>query len=279
MLNGIVIVATGHPYYGRFAWNLGVSIKAVEKVPVAILYNGNALNHLSDDQLDIFDDILELDDNIPANTSSKLYAGQFSPFDKTLLLDADTLWLPERKPSELFEELKEVEFTAITEGNERDPAKNYFFWADVEEIKSIYKLKEDIYQWRTEVMYFSQEGRKVVNRALEICQNPQLTTIKQFGEAVPDELGINIAAAEVGIKPHAYKWQPSYWHLMHNNYIPPPSELYSKYYVMSFGSNAVSNTIKSYYGKLMQGYCYKLQRQNVFPMESKRLFLKERKIM
>lgn len=276
MKNGIVIVATGHPYYGRFAWNLAVSIKAVEDFPIAILYNGRALNHLSEEQLTVFDDIIELDNSIPANQASKLYAGQFSPFDNTLLLDADTLWLPKKRPSDFFTEVSGVDFTGITEGNDKNPARDYFFWADVEEIRKVYGIMGDIYQWRTEVVYFNKSGRKIINRAMEITENPRLTTVKEFAYAVPDELGINIATAEAGIKPHVYKWQPSYWHLMHGNVIPAATILYENHYLISFGSNQASGTIKKYYGQLMQAACNKLQFQNVFPLESKRNFLKER---
>lgn len=276
MTNGILIVATGHPYYGRFAYNLAVSIRAVERFPIALLYNDRALNHLSEYQLSLFDHLIELPVEVTANQCSKLYAGEYSPFDNTLLLDADMLWLPNKKPSELFDTLKDVDFTGITEGNDKEPAKNYFFWADVAEIKQVYSIPGDIYQWRTEVVYFNKTGRKMINRALEITKNPRLTTIKQFAYAVPDELGVNIATAEANIKPHAYKWQPSYWHLMHGNIIPSPAELYGNYYLISFGSNNASGTIKKVYDQLMKTYCNKLQIQHVFPLESKRLFLKER---
>lgn len=276
MLNGIIIVATGHPYYGRWAYNLALSIKAVEKFPVAVLYNGRALNHLSEDQLSFFDYIIELPDDIPANQSSKLYAGEYSPFDNTLLLDADMLWLPKKKPSELFALLQDVDFTGITEGKDNDPAKDYFFWADVGEIREVHEVTADIYQWRTEVVYFNKTGRKIINDALEITKNPRLKTVKQFAYAVPDELGVNVAAAKAGISPHKYKWQPSYWHLMHGNVFPEPAKLHEEYYLISFGSNNVSGTTKKVYDNYMKAYCQKVGMQHIFPMESKRLFLKER---
>lgn len=274
--NGITLVASGHPYYGRYAYNLAVSIKAVEKFPVAILHAGSALCHLSEEQLGIFDEIIELPDDTPANVSCKLFAGRFSPWEKTLLLDVDMLWLAGKKPSDLFEEMEGVEFTAITEGNEKEPAKDYFFWADTGEIRAKYKIQSIIHQWRTEVVYFTQKGREIIDRALQIVQSPGLTTIKQFGYAVPDELGVNIATAEAGIDPHRFKWQPSYWHLMHNNFFPSPAEMNANYYLVSFGSNAVSGTAKKVYDQIMKASCYKLQRQHVFSMESKRSFLKER---
>jgi hypothetical protein len=274
--NGIVIVATGHPYYGRWAYNLAVSVKAVEDFPIALLFNDRALSHLSERQMEMFDEIIELPDEVPANQSAKLYSARFTPWENTLLLDADMLWLPRKKPSELFAELAAVDFTGITEGNDKDPARDYFFWADVGEIREKYGVTGDIYQWRSEVVYFSKKGKAVIERALEITNNPGLSTIKLFAHTVPDELGINIAAAAAGIRPHIYKWQPSYWHLMHRNIIPEPATLHENYYLISFGSNNVSGTIKKVYDQLMKAYCQRLSIQHIFSMESKRNFLKER---
>lgn len=273
---GIVIVATGHPNYGRLAYNLAVSIKSVEDFPIAILYNDRALTHIGDHQIDVFDHVIKMDDNITANQGSKLYAAEYSPFKRTLLLDADMLWLPVKKPSELFICLENVEFTGITEGNDKDPAKNYFFWADVTEIREVYKIEGDIYQWRTEVVYFNEAGRDILRKALEITKNPNLKSVKLFAYAVPDELGVNIAAAISGIKPHIYKWQPSYWHLMNGNIIPQPSKLYENHYLISFGSNNASGTIKKFYDTIMKAACYKMELQHVFPLKSKREYLKER---
>lgn len=271
---GIVIVATGHPYYGRMAYNLCLSIKAVEKqTKVCILYNGNALAHIGQHQTDIIDYIIRMDDSIPANQCSKLYATKYTPFEKTLLLDADTLWLPNKKPSELFQTIGEdVNFTAITEGHTDEINQSYFFWADVGEIREVYGVNK-IYQWRTEVMYFNVEGRKVLEKALEITKEPKLKSVTMFAYNVPDELGINIATAIYGIEPHQYKWQPTFWYLMNKSNIPEPRKIYENYYLLSFGSNFTGNVIKKLHDSLLRNYCMKLQRQHVFPLHNKRDFL------
>ena len=277
MKKGIVLIVTGHALYGRYAYNLAVSIKAIENFPITLMYTQSAIAHLSTDQIEkVFDSFITLPQDAPKNTSCKLLAGQFTPYEETLVLDVDLVWLPYKKPSDFFEEVKDSIFTGITEGKESDIAKNYFFWASLEEIKDVYLLKEELHQWRTEVMFFNQEGRKILLRALEIVRNPRLSTIKLFGEAVPDELGINIACAELGIKPHNYKWKVSYWPPMHNNVMPVPNELYSNYYVLSMGSNVVSSTIKKTYNTLMRAYCNRLGVQHMFDMESKRNYLPER---
>jgi len=276
MLNGITLVVTGHAYYGRFAYNLAVSIKAVEDFPIALLYTKSAITHLSTKQIDIFDKFVELPEDAPKNSSCKLLAGKYTPWENTLLIDVDTIWLPNKKPSQVFELLKNVQFTGITEGKKSDPAKFYFFWADINEICEKYSFITEIYQWRTEFLYFGKEGRCVLNRAYEICNNPGLSSIKMHGNGVPDELGVNIAAAELGFEPHTYKWKCSFWHLLHGNYIPTLSELYDNYYILSMGSNFNSSAIKIMYNNLMRSYCTRLGVQHVFDIVNKRNFLTER---
>lgn len=274
---GIVIVAVGHPAYGRLAYNLAVSIRSVEKFPIAVLYSGRALNHLSENQKSYFDHIIEMGEDIIEGTCSKLFAYKYTPFDCSLLLDADMLWLPKQKPSDLFNQLDGVTFTGITEGDEDRPNDKYYFWADVPEIKQVYKPEGKIYQWRTEVLYFTRDAGYIFEDAIRIVRNPNLKSIKNFAYKPPDELGINIACAIHNIDPHVYKWQPSFWHLMNGGIVPEAAVLYFKYWLISFGSNMAPGTIKNIYNKLMKAACYKLGLQHVFTLNNKRDYMPERK--
>lgn len=276
MLKGICIVATGSPFYGRYAYNLAVSIKAVEETKIAILWNGNALNHLSDQQKEVFDYIIQI--NSEANCGAKLDVYENSPFDHTLLFDADMLWLPERKPSELFKELEGVQFTAITEGNTDKPAGHYFFWANVDEIREKYKVEGVIYQWRTEVMYF-EKGKvtaKLFKVAKKIYRNHGLKSVKRFALGVADEMAINIAAAIHGIEPHLPYWKPSYWPKMNRDTIPVESTLFREYYLLSLGGNAVARNTEKLYNRLMKAQAPKIGHSHLFALQSKFSFLKER---
>lgn len=269
---GIVIIVTGHANYGRMAFNLAATIKAVEDFPIAVMFNGHALAHIGEHQKKVFDLIIPIDESIPHNPSCKLYAPQYSPFKKTIIFDADMLWLPQRKPSELFEELKDYDFTAITEGKESEPG-SYYFWCDPGEVKQHYNLKTEMHKWRSEVVYFNENGASVLNRALEIVKKPGISSVTHFAHSVPDELGINIATSEMGILPHKYKWQPSFWHLMNGNFIYDLQKLYREYYLISFGANRSTQHIKQIYTMLVGAACYKVGLQNVFSLIDKRVFL------
>jgi len=275
--SGILIFALGHPYFGRYAFNLAVTIKAVENIAIALVHDSTSITHLDEQQLAIFDQLIPSD--LPANCGAKLHAYDLSPFDKTLVLDADMLWLPLHKPSELFDQLSGIEFTGITEGSTDKPSSNYFFWASVEEIRDKYKLDGVIYQWRTEVMYFekSEKIKKIFSEAISINKNHGLSKVKEFAEGVPDELAINIATAKHGIGPHTHNWQPSFWPQMHGNQIPQADTLYREYYLLSAGGNMNTENTKQLYNRIVQAQAPKVGLSFCFPLQSKYQFLTERR--
>lgn len=283
---GVVIIAVGHPYYGRMAFNLAVTIKAAENIPVAIVRQGRSLSHLSEQQLNIFDQIIGLPENIPGSFGAKLYLYELSPFEETLYLDADMLWVYGRKPSQLMDSLASHDYTGITEGHidlatldSKTSNEGYHFWADVKEIKEVYKLKEGkIYQWRSEVIYFKKTKlvAKLFKKAQEIYENPKLATAMKFGSFYPDELALNISAAINGIYPHKDKWTPAYWHKLFKS--QPPKNI-NEWYLISFGGNAVNGTVRKLYDNIAKKAFSTLKRQHVFGITSKKEYLPERQKM
>lgn len=281
MLKGIIIAAVGHPFYGKMAYNLATSIKAVEDFPVSVIYSSQSLSHLSESQLKVFDTKIELPEGLPIGCGTKLWGYDLSPYKETLLLDADMLWLPQRKPSDLFNELSEVNFTSITEGywskEKQDIHPQYFFWADPVEISEVYKV-DKVYQWRSETMYFKKCDvvRKMFKTAQKVFLNSKLKTEAVYATGTADELGINVATAVHGIEPHEYKWKPAYWHLLNKGQFPSFDALYSNYYLVSFGSNVASNEARKFYDRIMKVACYKRGSRHLFPLLSKRGIIPER---
>jgi hypothetical protein len=284
---GIVIIAFGHCYYGRYAFNLALSIKAVDKdFPIAVIHSENALNHLSIRQKEFFDEMILLPESDAKGFGCKLHLDLLSPFEETLFFDADMAWMPKRRPSELFEELKEYEYASITEGsydigtNDKEKAsKRYYFWADPDEIKKVYKLETGtLYQWRSEVIYFkkTKNVKSMFRKAREIYAKPKLNSIIMFGNQIPDELAINISTALHDIHPHRYMWTPAYWPKLHGEHVPPFEQLYSTYYLLSCGSNTASGSLKGVYDRIIKAAAYKFKMQHLFPLYAKREFIKDR---
>lgn len=274
---GIILVATGAPFYGRMAYNLAVSIKAVENIPVTVLHNGTGLQHLSGKQLSIFDTIVRIE---PTSFAAKLCLADYSPYDCTLYFDADMLWMPKRKPSDLFKELEGISFTSITEGfydygtNMDYGNKMYHYWADPLEAQRVYGLTGKFYQWRSEVIYFEKSAAELFKLAKEIYADPKVV-VKHFAGHIPDELAINIAASILNIDPHEYKWIPAYWHRLHGEGRNLPA-IMDKYYLLSVGGNFASTTMKTCYNNICKAAHNKLGLQYLFTLQSKKSVMPDR---
>ena len=286
LTKGIILVATGAPFYGRMAYNLAVSIKSVEDIPITILHNGAGLQHLSEKQLSIFNTIIKIE---PTSFGAKLCLADYSPYDCTLYFDADMLWMPRKKPSDLFAELQGVPFTSITEGfydyasNVDYGNKMYHYWADPLEAKQVYGLTGKFYQWRSEVIYFEKSAKAMFDLAKEIYRdlvefgmmsNPKIV-VKKFADHVPDELAINIAASILNIDPHEFKWIPAYWHRLHGEGRNLPA-IMDKYYLLSVGGNFASTTMKTCYNNICKAAHNKLGLQYLFTLQSKKSVMPDR---
>lgn len=264
---GIILIATGHANYGNMAYNLALTIKAVEHIPIALIYSGPALGHLNENQKEIFDFIIELPAQFRQGFGTKLHLDQLTPFEKTLFLDVDMLWL-QRKPSELFDSLSGTSFTCITEGSSDAVNNQYYFWADLKEIQTAYNV-EKVWQIRSEVLYF-EKGCKVFKKARDLKPENKLKTIRKFGDKIPDELYFNIALAVMGIDPHKANWMPAYWSRLHGEIMPKLSSLINDYYLLSFGSNVASPVMKRTYDNVMQLVANKLRLPYLFRLKSKK---------
>lgn len=260
---GILLIATKFPQYGRLAYNLALSIKAQENIPIAVIADEVALSHLTSIQKLVFNQIIDIKDG---GMHTKLHLDQLTPFSETLYLDVDMVWL-NKKPSQLFNEVKGTEFAILSEGDSEKPNSKYYFWADPKEIQDVFKVSK-VHQLRSEVIYF--EKTKVFKKAREV-KPYKLKSIKMFGSQVPDELYFNIAVAQLGleIKP----WKPAYWLRMYNDVIP---KNLNDYYLLSAGSNYASEPLKKVYDNQMRFVSHTLKTPYLFPLKSKRSWAPER---
>lgn len=291
---GILLLALGHPYYGRMAYNLAMSIKAVDPtVDITLVYTEGAIAHINQRNMFVFNNkMLYPDTEQPFGAKLNIY--ELSPYERTLYIDVDTLWVNKKSPSDLFEKLKGIQFTGITEGfhdysdpSKSDHSKNYFFWADLEEVYKKYLSNGEsaeckLYQWRSEFIYFEKnEVNKSMFETMRQVYNDahNLKTAKMFAGHIPDELAINITACVYKINPHVYKWKPTHWDRLNGGVMPPIEELQSNYYVISCGSNANGGALKRVYDRVCAASAYKLKLQHVFPLISKKEMLINRQLM
>lgn len=286
---GIILIAIGHPYYGRMAYNLAMSIKAIERYAhITLVYTPSAIAHINQRNMHVFDNKFPIED-ASQPFGVKLMLDQYTPYERTLYIDADTLWVNKKGPSDLFEKLKGVPFTGITEGmyNYDDSSKSdlnarYPTWADLDELATAYHLHGKIYQWRGEFIYFEKAlvTEELFSRMREVYARAHaLQTVKKFAENIPDELAINVATSQCGIKPHVYKWQPTYWDRLNGGNMADIADLQANYYAISCGSNYNGGGLKRTYDRICAASASRLGLQHVFPLVNKKEMMINRQLM
>jgi hypothetical protein len=251
-MRGTVIVATGHPYYGRMAYNLACTIKACdEDAHITVAHSSSSLRHLGSHQIDIFNGFAHVRDELDG-FSPKLHLDELSPYEETLYLDADMLWLP------------------------FDRSPRYYYWADVRELREKFALTGRMYQWRSEVIWFRRDaGAAIFERARRVMdRTAELKTVKRFGTAIPDELALNVALAQGGVRPHRDRWTPAYWPPFHGwgRTVPAMRD----WYLMSFGGHVAPSEFRRSYDNICKVAHRKLGRQHLFGLHSKTSYLPDR---
>ncbi len=285
----------GNSNYCKMAAALAATIKVMEDFPIALLYNGKALNSLTDQEQKLFDQLIEIDDSYVHNTDgsfnpikARLYFYELTPFTETLCIDVDNAWLNRKKPSDVFTELADINFTIQNAGYTLcdDKADQYYsVWAEIQDVMKGYKIEgKRFYKTFGEWIFFkkSPEAKKFFSTAKRIFMSKPKCEIKGFiGQAIPDELAFTIAMAQTEIYPHKDSYHPTtYFHIVsrgqmryHNVWM-----LADKYYTISMGGSAnPAETIKNYNILVTAAY-QKLMLQKPFVWKQKKSFLVERKI-
>lgn len=270
MTKGCVIYAFKKPSYGKMAWNLCMSIKAVSpNMPVAIIHDGLSLDHLEDWRQRYFDQLILMDKEDLYHVGKfspgkgKLSGYRYLPFDENIIIDADSICINDL--SRLFEMCtKNVHAQCVGSWNET--AKTWTCqWMDLIEARKLYSIEgtHTVYEINSSFVYIkkSPEAEKLYARALENLEigwgHPEL---QNWGGGFPDELGWNVAFAQLGIHPQFYHQtelsndaqEPIFfstrftnnWNYVHDKY----------YFIGFFGdSHFTDGSLQNYYDRLMVG--------------------------
>lgn len=277
---GVVMTAIGHPYYSHLAYTLAVSLRFHNPdINLTILHDGSSLNQLHE-HVNIFDKQIQLTDE-QFNTNGqrdyfkfKLYLDELTPYDRTLFLDADTIWNPTKTPADLFKELKGTKFTISNRGTTSENLTSG--WASMEDVKRIYGV-ERIYDIASEVIYF--EGKpEVFSKAREVYE-ANLINVKPFGEGKPDEIYLSIAMALLKAKPHISPWHPTYWQPYYFKKVHNQKFIQSHYLTSIGGAFFQDNTLKIY-NNLQEHYYNRMGvKKHIYKPEPKSKHIKGRRLI
>lgn len=273
---GILLLATGHPYFSRMAYNMLASIRYHDKdIPVAIAVAGEGFDMLDDYARKQFSHVIPIQLDLDPY-SAKLKLDQFTPFDRTLYLDVDMIFGPNKTPKDLLSVLDGKAFQCIVRERKATNSATFSQWLEVSELERDYGFSE-IYDISSEVIYF--EGKpKIFKTAREVYKNPKVA-IKPFGKGLPDEAFFTIALEKDKIELPLCPFEPSYWQPRYYNRIHSREHI-QNYYLLSVGGAHNVQQIKSIYDSLIDMYFFQTGLPgSPFQLQNKSRIFNERRVI
>jgi hypothetical protein len=282
---GVLILCLGHAYYGNMATQLARSIKHLTpNVNITCAYYGDVLSHNRELP---FDQLVEVPkeyfttEGMPDFVKAKTYLYELSPYKKTIFIDADVIWLPQKPITDLFNEFKDTKITFANRGKEKlSEAKDGFLhWAKPSDIKSVYGEDGWLYNLASEFIYWQRDKKiaKFFKTAQEVYSDPKIP-YKKFGTHLPDELAFEIALIKTKIELHASPFVPFYWEQFERKAMKV-QEMYTKYFGYSLGGNVNTGQVANIYNNLANHYNRKFGINGYFPAKDKRSWLPERRTL
>lgn len=287
---GILILALGHPYYGELAANLAASIRRYDAhIPIALAWHGEALRHLNDGKKKLFTKMLQVPNTYVTKHAAtryfkaKTYLYDLSPFDETVYLDADMLWM--QPIAKLFEVLNDFDFTIshrdVIDLEKGAIAKQTFLWADWKQIKTAYKFTGGkLYGLHSEVIVFRKTPKiKTFFETVKQVYDAPGVKSTAFAGDIADELAFAIAMVKHDIHPHQRPWVPVYWYLKDHKLGTTLQFVKANYQGYSVGGNGYNTYVTQRYNILSQDNARQLGILHPFKLKAKRNWLPERKTL
>ncbi|PCJ57939.1 MAG: hypothetical protein COA65_08750 [Rhodospirillaceae bacterium] len=277
---GVVILAMGNAYWGRWAYNLAMSLKySSPEVKISLLYSGDGLNHIVDKSL--FDKLIPVPpehyttDGRVQYLKAKTAIYKLSPYKETISLDADMVWLPKKSINDLFHELKDVEFTMANRSwmaLESDLLTDAFgVWASPKHIKEVFNFKKGrFYNLSSEMIYFkkSKQISKLFSDASKLFDNESFN-YTYFNNGMPDELPFTISMIKNEIYPHKDNYKPFYWESAEHLRLQG-ADLNNGFYAYSMGGHISHPMMKRTYDNYVRFYCNQFNQRFPFFWKDKR---------
>lgn len=277
---GVTILVLGHAYWGRWAYNLAMSLKyTCPEIKISLLYSGDGINQIVDKSL--FDKIIKVPSKYYLTDGRLLYLkvktalNKLSPYKETIALDADMIWLPKKSIMSLFNELQSVDFTMANRSwmalESESLTDEFGVWASPKHIKEVFKFKEGrFYNLSSEMIYFkkTKEVNKLFADAFKLFDS-EVTLTRFFNGGMPDELPFTISMIKNKIYPHKDNYKPFYWESAEHLRLEG-ADLNNGFYAYSMGGHVSHPAVKKIYNNLVQFYCNQFSQRTPFFWHDKR---------
>lgn len=216
MTTGILLIAIGKPFYKELAYNMALSLR-VAGAPHITLITDDGGAYYTPTQRKVFDDFRQadeshLEDNYVHNPFRlKTFINEYSPYDRTLFLDADGLWLYDARPSiaGLLKTLEGYSFTMhqVATYTKQTCATSQMIWlrqkgdptSNIEKLWDLYGLDDDAVYSETNSSFIYWEKSDENDRLFRDVQHNYMDRKMPFtkvGSYYPDELAWNLTLAQ-----------------------------------------------------------------------------------
>lgn len=282
MTKGFLTIALKHPLYGRYAYNLALSIKSADpSQAISVIADEDGLRHLHEGQRMLFDEIItpepymyHVDDKV-LPLLIKFHLHELTPYtQETQFIDADMIFSPMADFKKLWSDMKDIDFTMANRG-ENKPDKGISEWVDSGKLKEAYPEVKQWYDLSSEWIYFKSTplAESIFVSARMFYDEGKLLT-RQFAGDKPDEPFFNLALDLLHHAPHKAPWQPTYWQPAIRKVLNA-MEIKRQYYAFSAGGNHLPPQQQRVYDELLKNASYRMNMPG-FTIPHKRSQLKER---
>ncbi len=283
---GILILALGHPQYGRMAANLAASIRYNNaELPIHLVYSGKALDHLTAAHKALFTSMA----NCPAAYytqhnkadyfKAKTYLYELSPFEETLYLDCDLLLYSKTNLANLLLNLSmagdfDMQSRGYTAMDTLHTYGHYTHWCNPADVKKLYGISAGrFYQLSSELVFFKKTPtlKRFFESVQDLYAAPGVPT-PAFAGSISDELAYNLAALQHHISPVEAGRVFIFWDLMDKTRGSRHS-----YYGYSAGGNNASEEVCACYNLMSKFYANALNLPMAYQLQPKKQWSPERR--
>lgn len=274
MSKGVLIIALGHPNFAKMATNLAISIKANSpETPIALAHNYENLNFLDLRYRRNIDIDFVLDEQYYVHKNKNAYGMmktriyEFSPFETTLYIDADSLMIKDKKLDRFFHEIEKHNFI-IPHGGAMNPTLNthdsHMHWVKFGDVKKYFEFKNcDIMQYcQSSIIGFRkcELSKNLFSKANYVYHQLAEKRIAEnmWFNTVPDELCFWLAHGIVGYTP-TYNPDPYLLYSCNLRNVTNYGEVYKEKDIATFPSamSLLKSYEKGFYNLLVRYYSEK----------------------
>lgn len=284
MRAGVIIIALGYKLYGSCAFNLAISLKAYDpNVNITLLHDDASISHLEEKEKKVFDNLIFVPaeaytiDGIKQYQYLKVCVDQYTPYEFTTVIDADTIWFPEKKFSSFLGEKINTDFWIGCNGfydikTKLNYALDYTYWGKPKEIAKHYNLTGELLQTVSGMFYFAKGdfSKKLFELARKIYLEPSPND--PWANGKPDEFCFNVALNMLG---YTQKREMGFYFDKVDKALPY-EKIYTDYWCLANGGARCPQFVIHLYNKLVKKYVVRMGFKNLYFHQQKEEVIPER---